>query len=167
MGTQVCVGAVEAEAIRAADGVRLRAHIELGQEPHVGRGRARLLPVRHAQSQGQTLARHHLPQRLCLVSDKEGKGGGEGGLIMSAALVFSRWGQHPYHVGMERYTMPGVRDVGNHFWLLFLAVRPVDYASSGVGGGGDQNYNFIWLDLGEWGVSIMLLGRLPKTTWCR
>lgn len=64
---QVCVGAVQAQAVRLADGVRLRAHVKLGAKPDVGRGRAGLLSLRHAQPQGQALARNHLPELVRLV----------------------------------------------------------------------------------------------------
>lgn len=65
---QVGSGAVATEAIRAPDGVRLRAHVERGSEFDVGRRRVGLLPVGHAQPQGHPLARDHLPQYLRLVS---------------------------------------------------------------------------------------------------
>lgn len=61
-------GAVSAEAVRSADGVRLRAHVGRGAGPDVGRGRPGLLPAGDAQPEGHPLARDHLPEHLRLVS---------------------------------------------------------------------------------------------------
>lgn len=118
----MCAGAVEAEAVCPTDGLRLRAHFQRGAQPYVGRGSAGLLPLRHAQPSGSTLACHRLPERVRMVSarrmmplEARSDGWGEGAFEKRQGIGDGEGGGKSLLLGCRPATAPAVQE--SRVWL--------------------------------------------------